>query len=652
MANLPLVLQEDPGVQHLQRLNRLLLVRNVGPPYLEASQWDRFAGLRVVGCRSAAASRPRVRVGAALGQEVVSVQVEVVERVVRVKALRAREEHVLGFVTFRAQAKRERVVAAVDREAVLQLEAAVTQLVVGRERLESESRVCQSALENVNPREERPSRVSALVVVAVSNQQVVGHVAAAELRVPLAHDGPDVFLDDVVGVLEVKRIGAGPPVAESQGRRVGRQHVGIGVQMVVPDANLVPVVEIVVHLGNEPGGGCLVVIALVRAGLVPEVGGEISAQRVQIGPLDPRDATARGLAAFVGPERGAGLREPVVLEAREEEQLVAHDGAAQVHPDAVDVERAYGDLFFPGRATVQQPSLVTEGVIQRSREFVGAAARHSVHAGANKVALTYVVGCNVDLHLLDRGHGDGRHVGPVARLAAQAERVVEVRTVHRDVVQTVVLAHERAAAGLRCEPREVLEASRYRGEYGQARPRDERGGAGPVRAEDGLTSYHDLRKTNRSLPHDDGEFGGCAQSQIDVVMDLAFVPYVRSRNPVRAAHPHAGYRNAPVGAAHRAVRGAGGLVHRRDPGTLESCALRVGYATADSGGRNTLRDHGGAERDQEDRQQRAYGKDSLHANLLTGGTSHMLGIKDAATQVAALISRALQPCRDRTVTDG
>src|SRR5690606_30908499 len=97
----------------------------------------------------------------------VRVRVEVGERVVRVGALRAGEEHVLGLVSFRADAERQRVPRAEDREVVLELEAAIAQLVAGRERLEAERGVDGTALEDVHEREERAARVTALVLMRV-----------------------------------------------------------------------------------------------------------------------------------------------------------------------------------------------------------------------------------------------------------------------------------------------------------------------------------------------------------------------------------------------------------------------------------------------------------------------------------------------------
>mgnify|MGYP003693818081 CR=1 FL=1 len=64
------------------------------------------------------------------------------------------------------------------------------------------------------------------------------------------------------------------------------------------------------------------------------------------------------------------------------------------------------------------------------------------------------------LHLLDRLERDRRDAGAVARLAAEAERVVEVRAVDRDVVRPVVLARRRCPMPPYCGVRRVMSLMR------------------------------------------------------------------------------------------------------------------------------------------------------------------------------------------------
>ena len=184
-VGLPLVLGVEPRVPDRERLDGLLLPGDVVPAHLEAAERHRRG-------------RP-VRVG----QVVVRVGVEVGERAVGVDALRAGEEDVLRLVALRGGAEREGVAAAVPREAVLDLEGLVPQLVVRGERLEPERGVGGARVEDVHHREELADRLAALVLVGVADDQRVGLVAAED-RVPLGDAGLDVLEDLVVRVREVE----------------------------------------------------------------------------------------------------------------------------------------------------------------------------------------------------------------------------------------------------------------------------------------------------------------------------------------------------------------------------------------------------------------------------------------------------------------
>ena len=114
-----------------------------------------------------------------------------------------------------AHTERDRVLGQVNREVVLQLVAVIKQLVVRRERLESECRIIAPALQNLYQRKPRPFNVlAALVARVVPDDDVVGLVA--EGRVPLANDGSNVLEDRVVRIGEIQREIAAPPVAQTQ----------------------------------------------------------------------------------------------------------------------------------------------------------------------------------------------------------------------------------------------------------------------------------------------------------------------------------------------------------------------------------------------------------------------------------------------------
>ena len=236
-----------------------------------------------------------VRLG--LADVVVGVRVEVGERVVDVGALRAGEEHVLRLVALDAHAGGERVVAAVPGEVVLQLERVVAQLVVGGERLEAERGVDRARVQDVDHREQLAPRLAALVLVGVAHDQGVGPVRAED-RVPLRDPGLDVLHDLVVGVLEVEARGVVVPGPEAERRGVRQEHVRDRVELVVPHADLVPVVEVVVQLAEVARGGRLEAVVLVGAGVVLEARVQVAAEGVQVGAQHARDAALGGLAAL------------------------------------------------------------------------------------------------------------------------------------------------------------------------------------------------------------------------------------------------------------------------------------------------------------------------------------------------------------------
>src|SRR5206468_6762299 len=104
---------------------------------------------------------------------------------------------------------------------------------------------------------------------------------------------------------------------------------------------------------------------------------------------DAGDATGDGLAAVVGPERGARCGLAVVLEAPEEKQAVSNDRSAEGGADVVILERARIERV---RARVgADEAVVALIVIERAADIVGAALRDHVDAGAHEIALTHVV---------------------------------------------------------------------------------------------------------------------------------------------------------------------------------------------------------------------------------------------------------------------
>ncbi len=221
---------------------------------------------------------------------------------------------------------------------------------------------------------------------------------------------------------------------------------------------------------------------------------------------------------------------------------------------------------------------VAEPVVERTAEVVAAAAGDRVDASADEVALTDVVGGHVDLDLLDGRHGDGGNAGSVARRTAETKGVVEVGAVHREVVEAVVLAGEGAvAARLGRQLGEGVDAIALRGQRRQRLTVDCRGGTRAGRAEDRVG----LRRDDHLFgDRKDGQLElevlGHTKAQGDVLGHDGLEAVEGGRDGVRAAHPHAGDVEVPVGPGDDLIAGARGLVDGEHGGTGNSLLLRVG----------------------------------------------------------------------------
>src|SRR5206468_4848269 len=138
-----------------------------------------------------------------IGEVAVRVSVEVRQRVVRVGALDAEVERVVGVELLERASERDRVLARELRDAVLHLERVVAQQVVWRERLVAERRVCAAcSVADDDKRERRHLSLiaAALVLVREADEQVVREVA--EYRVPFADWRPQVLENLVIRVGE------------------------------------------------------------------------------------------------------------------------------------------------------------------------------------------------------------------------------------------------------------------------------------------------------------------------------------------------------------------------------------------------------------------------------------------------------------------
>ena len=455
-----------------------------------------------------------------------------------------------------AHSERHRVLRQIHREVVLQLSAVVIQLVLRRKRLKPEGGVVARALEDLDLREPGALHIlAALVTLVVADDQVVGLVA--EGRIPLTYDRADVLEDCVIGVCKIERRVAAAPEPQAERRRIGNQSRGFRVQEVIAHVELVVLVQIEIDAREEPRRGDSEVIVLVGTGRVVETVLQVPAEGIEIGREDARHGPGGGLATRIRLECRSRLRLVVILVTREEEQLVLDDRSAQRDADVFVVE---GPGVEGVRAGVGPHVIVVARVVEhRATELVGAALGDHVDAGTNEIPLPHVVGRNRDLHLLQRVERDRRHTRAVARLSGKTERVVEVGSVDRHVVQAVILPGkrepERHGTVLRGQTEQVLHSAADRRKVLQLLGADGGCGTGPFRADDVV-----VRRGHRDCGQLDGcrcqakpQVIGCAQGDGDAVQYLGPVADTRNRHAIRPADTHAGQRKPAVGTRRRRV---------------------------------------------------------------------------------------------------
>src|SRR5580698_5012941 len=98
----------------------------------------------------------------------------------------------------------------------------------------------------------------------------------------------------------------------------------------------------------------------------------------------------------------------------------------------MEFERGFCDAIIVGAITLG--ALILPIIIDRSAEIVGPLARNGVDDGAGEIALLYVIRGDLDLDLVDGVQRDGLGVGLTSERAGKTEGVVEVGSVHGDVV--------------------------------------------------------------------------------------------------------------------------------------------------------------------------------------------------------------------------
>ena len=293
----------------------------------------------------------------------------------------------------------------------------------------------------------------------VTDDQIVRQVVA-EHRVPLPDSGANVLENRVVRVRKAQEVdGVRRPAARiSERRRAGDNHRRARVEHVVAERHFVLAVDVEVALHEERLARHDLGDSLERPGVVAELRAQERTEIVEIGREHARRIPGGGNASGIRHVRRQRTLILLTFEALEEEQPVRNDRTAEPLAAVGRLERAGIDgLAFRLRPDER---FVAVPVVPRSHEVVRSAPRHRVDAGADEVALANVVRRHADLHLLDRFERNRRNVGSIARLRAEAERVVEIRAVDRDVVHPVVRAGEAARpAVLRRQARHVVDAA-------------------------------------------------------------------------------------------------------------------------------------------------------------------------------------------------
>ena len=101
-----------------------------------------------------------------------------------------------------------------DLQVFLDLERLVSQFVVWSERLKSKRSIGSTSAQDIHHREEFSFVTTAFVLVSISNDQVIGHVAT-DTRVQFCNYGFDVLHNAVVRVLEIQSLRSEVTVTET-----------------------------------------------------------------------------------------------------------------------------------------------------------------------------------------------------------------------------------------------------------------------------------------------------------------------------------------------------------------------------------------------------------------------------------------------------
>ena len=399
---------------------------------------------------------------------------------------------------------------------------------------------------------------------------------------------------------------------------VGRRHLAVGgggvrsqpvlvVRVVVAEGQVVLLRDVPVdaaenlHVrleGREVGVG---------TGVIAVVPPELVLHGLKVGRGDAGDVLVDVHLAVLGgaPAEGRG-RGIDILEVHEEEELVLHDRAAEGHAvGGLPVDLAGSQFLFIHAVSVHVLVLVVH--VGRSLELVRTGLGDRVHAAADEVRLADVERGDHHLHFLDGV--DGNRGAAAREGGGQAEVVVEVRAVHREVHVTAVGSGEaHPVTAVRRDLRDVRDAAGDRRHREHVRLGDVRGGAG-------LLLRRELGRRRRDDHGLGEELVGLADLRVQVVRlgqlerDLRVVHLLVTQagdlHAVGAAGTHTLDGVEAITVRHRTVGGPGRLVDGHDGGADHRLAVLVHHAAAE-GRRRHLGEGGDTRQHGQCRERKAF----------------------------------------------
>ena len=403
-----------------------------------------------------------------------------------------------------------------------------------------------------------------------------------------------MVVDRVAGVLERQtgRVRSAPGVVVAQHERVRRQ-IPLRVQVVPPERQRVARVRVPIQFYDELVIVGVVEVPLVRASVVPIDVLHQGANGIHHLRGDARDAERQG----PGARRGAGyevrarLVRSLDLRIHEKEQLVADQRSADRGAALKEAEVGVGSDLRASHRVAEQGVVAPERV-RRGLILVRPALGHRVDVGTREPSLAHVEGSNGNLHLLDCVVGHRLGVGLAARRrVVQAERVVEVGPIERNVVVQPVAPREAVVAVVPwIRANQVAGAALDRGEQLDLPGINEGGRTGTPRVEHlvALRRRDHRRQLNRLSFQTKIDAQVLPQAQEHVRFGVGPIADPGGRYAIGPAHPHVGRVVSAARPRNRPILRAARHVHGDDVRVGQRSSVLVGDDAAHRGGGHSL----------------------------------------------------------------